>query len=130
LGGLIGAGAGYNTPFNLFIQAEYLYNQAAKTTSLSDFSDFYYRNISLRDLSFAPHTFFTGISYPVSPLITTGLASMWFPKISGYFIGPTIDLSLRGDFDLSVIIQHFRADLGQNSSSHATLGFLRFKWSF
>lgn len=127
---ITGAGAGYNTPFNLFIQAEYLYNQAAETISLSGFNDFYYRNISLRDLSFSPHTFFAGISYPLSPVISAGLASMWFPEISGYFAGPTIDLSLRDDFDLSLIIQHFRGNLGQNTSSQATLGFLRFKWSF
>jgi len=125
-----GMGLGYNTPFDLFLQLEYLYNQSAETSGISDFSDFYYRDISLRDLSFAPHTFFVNASYPISPLLNTGVGAMIFPKFQGFFIGPTIDLSLRGDLDLSFILQYFQGEFRKNHQQHATLGFLRLKWSF
>ena len=127
LGGL---GMGYNTPFDLYIQLEYLYNQAAQTSGISNFSDFYYRNITLRDLSFAPHTFFANLSYPFSPLINAGISAMMFPKFQGYFVGPSIDLSLRNDLDFSFLIQHFQGEFQDNTSQKATLGFLRIKWSF
>ena len=125
-----GMGLGYNTSFDLFLQLEYLYNQSAETSEISDFSDFYYRDISLRDLSFASHTFFANASYPISPLINTGVGAMMFPKFQGFFIGPTIDLSLRGDLDFSFILQYFQGEFQDNSQQQATLGFLRLKWSF
>ncbi len=127
---IAGGGASYLTPFKLNIQVEYLYNQAAEQTSLTSFADFYYRNLTVRDLSIAPHTFFANLSYPVSPLFNAGLAAMLFPKLNGFFAGPTLDLSLRNDLDLSFILQYFKVELQQNAAQKATLGFLRLKWSF
>ncbi len=125
-----GLGMSYNTPFNLYFQLEYLYNQAAKTSGISNFSDFYYRNITLRDLSFAPHTFFANVTYPITPLINAGASAMMFPKFKGFFVGPSIDLSLRSDLDLSFIVQHFQGEFQNQLDQKATLGFLRLKWSF
>lgn len=125
-----GIGLGYNTPFQLFIQFEYLFNQAAETTGITDFTDFYYRDISIRDLSFAPHTFFANLSYPVSPLLNAGIGSMMFPKLRGFFIGPSLDYSIRSNLDLSFILQYFEGEFAQNTVQHATLAFLRIKWNF
>jgi len=127
---ITGGGLSYLTPFKLNIQFEYLYNQAAEQISLTSFTDFYYRNLTVRDLSFDPHTFFANLSYPVTPLLNAGLAAMYFPKLNGFFAGPSLDLSLRGDLDLSFILQHFTVELQQGSTQKATLGFLRLKWSF
>ena len=127
---IAGGGLSYLTHFQLNIQVEYLYNQAAEQTSLTSFADFYYRNLTVRDLSIAPHTFFANLSYPVTPLFNAGLAAMYFPKLRGFFAGPSLDLSLRDDLDLSFILQHFTVELQKGSSQKATLGFLRLKWSF
>jgi len=127
---IAGFGVSYLTPFQLNIQVEYLYNEAAKESGLTNFTDFYYRNLTVRDLSIAPHTFFANVSYPVTPLFNAGLAAMVFPKINGFFAGPSLDLSLRGDLDLSFILQHFAVELQPGSTQKATLGFLRLKWSF
>ncbi|OFY53197.1 MAG: hypothetical protein A2X22_10940 [Bacteroidetes bacterium GWF2_49_14] len=127
---IAGFGASYLTPFKLNIQAEYLYNQAAGQISLTSFTDFYYRNLTVRDLSPARHTFFANLSFPVTPLFNAGMAAMFFPKIKGFFAGPSLDLSLRGDLDLSFILQHFTVELQPESKQKATLGFLRLKWSF
>jgi hypothetical protein len=127
---ICGFGVSYYTPFEMMIQFEYLYNQAAGSMELSNFTDFYYRDISLRDLSFAPHTFFGSLSYPVSPLIQTGVSAMTFPKLSGLFVGPSLDLSLRSNLDLSFIIQYFEGDFSENTRQSATLAFLRIKWNF
>jgi len=127
---IVGGGFNYLTPFKLNIQVEYLYNQAAFQNNITSFTDFYYRNLTVRDLSFAPHTFFCNLAYPVTPLINVGVAAMSFPKLNGYFAGPTIDISLGKNLDLSIIVQHFTLELPQESIQKATLGFLRVKWNF
>lgn len=127
---IAGIGASYLTPFQLNIQVEYLYNEAAEETSLTSFNDFYYRNLTVRDLSIAPHTFFANLSYPVTPLFNAGIAAMYFPKLSGFYAGPSLDLSLLKNLDLSFILQYFRVELQQGQEQNATLGFLRLKWSF
>jgi len=125
-----GMGLAYNTPFNLFIQAEYLYNSAAGDETLYDFTGFYYRDLNLRNLSFAPHTWFANFSYPITPLLTGGVALMTFPKLHGLFTGPSIDWSLCQNFDLSFIIQYFSIRFQQQDTQKITLGFLRLKWNF
>ena len=125
-----GLGVGYNTPFKLFIQLEYLYNQASENSNISSFSDFYYRNLTVRDLSIAPHNFFANLSYPVTALVKLGVSGMYFPKLNGLFVGPSLDLSLKNDLDLSFYIQHFEIDFSKNIEQKASLGFLRLKWSF
>ncbi len=127
---LAGGGISYLTPFQLHLQIEYLYNQAAGQSNLTSFADFYYRNLTVRDLSFAPHTFFANLSYPVTPLFKAGLASMFFPRLNGYFAGPSLDLSVRNDLDLSLILQHFVMELQPGTQQKATLGFLRLRWSY
>lgn len=127
---LAGLGLSYNTPFNLFIQAEYLYNEAAEQTSISSFTDFYYRNLTLRDLSLSPHTFFANLSYPLNPLLNIGVSGMYFPELNGLFMGPSCDMSLRNDIDLSFFLQYFEIDFSGNQEQKATLGFMRLKWSF
>ncbi len=127
---IAGGGLSYLTPFKLNIQFEYLYNQAASQTDVTSFTDFYYRNLTVRDLSIAPHTLFANFSYPVTPLFNAGLAAMYFPKLNGFFAGPSLDLSLRGDLDLSFILQHFTVEMQEGAEQKATLGFLRLKWSF
>ncbi|MCD6346024.1 MAG: hypothetical protein J7L96_01255, partial [Bacteroidales bacterium] len=125
-----GIGASYNTPFNLFIQVEYLYNQAAEHSDMTNFNDFYYRNLTVRDLSLAPHTLFSSFSYPITPLLNLGVSGMYFPKLNGIFLGPSLDLSLRNDLDLSFFVQYFQIDFDGGSEQKASLGFLRLKWSF
>jgi hypothetical protein len=127
---IAGIGASYLTPFQLNIQAEYLYNEAARETTLTSFAGFYYRNLTVRDLSIAPHTFFASLGYPITPLFNAGISAMYFPKLNGFYAGPSLDLSLLKNLDLSFIIQYFRVQLQPGSEEQATLGFLRLKWSF
>lgn len=127
---LAGAGASYYTPFQLYFQVEYLYNGAADADQLGNFNDFYYRNLSLRDLSFTPHTFFGNISYPITPLINSGVAFMYMPQLNGYFAGPSLDISVCQNLDFSFIWQHFSVDFTSGDSQKITLGFLRLKWNF
>ncbi len=125
-----GFGLSYNTPFNLYLQAEYLYNEAAEHSTITSFNDFYYRNLTLRDLSMSPHTFFANLSYPLNPLLNLGVSGMYFPKLNGIFMGPSCDLSLRNDLDISFFLQYFEINFSDSHEQKATLGFLRLKWSF
>ena len=102
-----GIGLSYNTSFKLYVQAEYLYNESAEQSTINNFNDFYYRDLSVRDLSMAPHTFFVNLSYPATPLLNLGVSTMYFPSLNGVFMGPSCDLSLRNDLDLSLFLQYF-----------------------
>ena len=124
-----GVSLSYNTPFNLFIQFEYLYNSSVKNSSISNFSDFYYRNLTLRDLSFTPHTFFTSLTYPATPLLNLGVSAMFFPMLKGLYMGPSLDFSLRDDLDISFFMQTFKMGFAE-SDQKVNMGFLRLKWSF
>jgi len=124
-----GIALSYNTPFNLFVQLEYLYNSSVLESGINNFNDFYYRNMTLRDLSITPHTFFASLSYPVTPLLNLGLSGMFFPKLEGLYIGPSLDFSLRDDLDMSFFAQSFKIGI-DNFDQKVNMGFLRIKWSF
>jgi len=54
---------------------------------------------------------------------------MWFPDLDGYFAGPSMDYSLAGNIDFSLVWQHFNAVMS-GEKSRINLGFLRLKYSF
>ena len=111
------------------MQFEYLYNSSVASNEISNFSDFYYRSLTLRDLSIAPHTFFANLSYPATPLLNLGISGMFFPKLDGFYFGPSVDLSLRNDLDLSFFMQYFEIGFSELDQK-VNMGFLRLKWSF
>ena len=92
------------------IQFEVLYNQK-KSSAVSDFVDFYYESLSAKNLSFTKVTFMLQGSYPVTPLFNVSLAGMYFPKLKGIFIGPSLTCSLTKNIDFSLITQSFAGQL-------------------
>ena len=116
------------------LQAEALYSGFAKEMDVNDFLQFYAGNLDVKTLGFTPWSFFANISYPITPLLTGSFASIWYPAWKGFFLGPSLDLSIKSNMALSLIFQHFTATFenssGNSSSSKNTFGFLRFKWSF
>ena len=116
------------------IQAEALYSALAKEMDINNFLQFYGGNLDVKTLGFTPWTFFLNLSYPITPLLTASFASMWYPAWDGFFLGPSLDLSIRSNMALSMIFQHFSAEFENSSGglvrSNNTFGFLRFKWNF
>jgi hypothetical protein len=66
------------------------------------------------------------------------VALMWFPDtggISGFYTGPTLDLSLGNNMALTIIAQYFKGtfpDSGNLLLQKQTLllSFVRLKWNF
>ena len=89
----------------------------------------YSREMSTKDLAFSKFTAFGQYSWAVTPLLNLGLSAMWFPDLEGYYAGPSLDYSLAGNLDFSLIFQHFDALLG-DTRTRLNQGYLRVKYSF
>jgi hypothetical protein len=134
--GYLMASTGIDYTFSnaLWIQVEGLYSAFAKEMDISSFMQFYAGSLDVKTLGFTPWSFFTNISYPFTPLLTGGFATIWYPQWKGAYLGPSVDLSLNSNFDLSLIAQYFTAEFkdpyGGKSRENNTFGFLRLKWNF
>ncbi|TFH27328.1 MAG: hypothetical protein E4H10_04200 [Bacteroidia bacterium] len=127
-------GFDYTFSNSLMIQVEGLYSAFAKEMDVSSFLQFYSSNLDVKNLGFTPWSFFANISYPLTPLLNGSFATIWYPEWKGAYLGPSLDLSLNNNFDLSLILQYFTAEFEDPSGAKIreknTFGFFRFKWSF
>ncbi len=127
-------GFDYTFSNSLWIQVEGLYSSFAKDLDVNSFLQFYSGNLDVKNLGFTEWSFFSSLSYPLTPLITGGFAAIYYPAWKGIYLGPSLALSLNSNFDLSLIFQHFTAEFdnpfGASKRENNTFGFLRFKWSF
>lgn len=134
--GYLMASLGFDYTFSnsLWIQVEGLYSDFAKEMDVNSFLQFYSGNLDVKNLGFTDWSFFTSISFPFTPLINGGFAAIWYPEWKGAYLGPSVDLSLNSNFDLSLIVQYFTAEFeypsGDRLRENNTFGFLKFKWSF
>lgn len=127
-------GFDYTFSNSLWLQVEGLYSSFAKNLDVSSFLQFYSGNLDVKNLGFTEWSFFSSLSYPLTPLITGGFAAIYYPAWKGIYLGPSLSLSLNSNFELSLILQHFTAEFdnpfGASKRENNTFGFLRFKWSF
>lgn len=134
--GYLMASAGFDYTFknSLSVQAECLYSAFAKERDVYDLLQVYSGTLDVKNLGFTPWSFFSSLSYPFTPLINGGFAAICYPAWKGFYLGPSLDVSLRSNFNLSLILQYFSAEFdnpfGSSSRENYTFGFLRFKWSF
>ena len=127
-------GFDYTFSNSLMIQIEGLYSGFAKEMDVNGFLQFYSGNLDVKNLGFTPWSFMGNISYPLTPLLNGAFATIWYPDWNGVYLGPSFDLSLNSNMDLSLILQYFTAEFKDPSGAQIreknTFGFLRFKWSF
>ena len=121
--------AGFDKLFenNSIAQVQFMY--CNNPLELNNFSSFYSRNLSAKDLAFSEFSAFGQFTWAATPLINIGLSAMWFPDLKGYFAGPSFDYSLAQNVDFSLLWQHFNAEMG-GSKTRINMGFLRVKYSF
>ena len=127
-------GLDYTFSNSLWIQVEALYSAFAKEMDIYSFLQFYGGNLDVKNLGFTDWALFSSLSFPFTPLFTGSFAGIWYPEWKGFYLGPSLDLSINDNMELSFIFQHFTAKLdtpsGGSSREKNTFGFLRFKWSF
>jgi hypothetical protein len=117
---------------SLMIQAEFLFSDLP--SSIQGFQEFYAGPLSVKNLAFTKYSLFAAASYPVNPLLQGSLAGMYFPKLEGFFAGPSLSYSLNDNTDISLFIQHFSGKLDQAASDgerqKLSICYLRLKWNF
>jgi len=122
-------GSQYSFKNSLMLQTELLYNPV-KTSEIKDFGEYFTMNLSAKNLSFPGFSVMLQGSYPVTPLFNISLAGMYFPKIKGYYIGPTLTYSILENLDFSVVTQTFAGQLVKGYKQTANLIYLYLKWNF
>ncbi len=126
---VVSLGTDYTFKNSLMVQFEILYNQN-KNSAVTGFADFYNESLSAKNLSFTELTLMLQAGYPVTPLFNVSLAGMYFPKLNGFFIGPSLTYSLTENTDLSLIAQSFAGQLIKGQSEQLNFAFLRLKMNF
>lgn len=125
---------GYTFANSLSLTFEFLYTDIVGN-GISDFYQYYYQPLSVKTLSFTEYNLFGQVSYQITPLLSGTFACMYYPKINGYFLGPSFDYSFTDNLFASIVIQNFSGDMedpitGDTNRNYATYAFLRLKWSF
>ncbi len=121
-------GSNYMFKNSFTLQFEILYNQL--NSNIAAFTDYYNMEMSPKNLSISNITIVLKGYYPVTPLFNTSLSIMYFPKLSGFFVGPTISYSLTDNIDFSLITQSFAGQITKGKTEYYHFGFLRLKWNF
>ncbi len=118
---------------SLYVQAAVLYNSnGSQDLGVGGlvFSDG--GALSARNLSPFPWSVFIQTSYQFHPLLTGGLATIYFPgKRNALFLNPNLSYSLKENVDLSLVLQWYYDELFMDEyRAYGRLVYLRGKWSF
>ncbi len=134
--GMIMASAGldYNFKNSLAVQIEILYSNKPFMPA-GGFLGYYTSPLNVKSLGFTEYSLFASANYPFTPLLQGTLAGMYFPKLDGFFTGPSITYNLMENIDLSMFLQFFSVELENpltqiKKREDITLIFLRMKWNF
>jgi len=134
---VISATASLDYSFNnsFYLMAQVLYTKIPSNSPIQNFESYYSAQLSAKYLSFAPWNLFAQASYPITPLLTSSLAGMYYPQINGFFVSPTFTFSLAQNVDASIVWQYFKGEFpnmftGMSQKQQVNMGFLRLKWNF
>jgi hypothetical protein len=112
--------------FNML--TEYLFNNA-KGNSIASFNEFYNAPQTIKNLSIVQHNLVIQGSYPITPLISASIATMYLHGIKGYYFAPSISYSISNNFDASFYYQRFNGEFNSTTQTFDLLN-LRIKWNF
>ncbi|MBN1180959.1 MAG: hypothetical protein JXB49_01640 [Bacteroidales bacterium] len=138
----ISAGADYSCGNSLYLQFEALYSHIP-TSIKSNIMEFFSGTQDVKKLSFSEFSVMGQVSYPISPLVTGGVAVMGFfdtedyngKKLNGFYLGPNLAYSISQNFNLAANYQLFQGNFpnmltGELEKQQFHFAFLRLKWSF
>lgn len=127
--------ADYSFSNQAFLQFEFLYNLLPDQKKNFNIMQFAGLALSAKTLSFTEYNLFAQFSYPVTPLFKTSVAAIYYPRLNGFYAGPSAEYSIRENLDLLCIIQGVSGEFTippGNKKQRLNLGlaFMRLKWSF
>ncbi len=105
---LFSMGSNYSFNNSMKLTGEYLYSSNL-SSSVNNFNDLSFRHTSIQTLSVTDHSYMVSLSAPVHPLLRISLAYVGFsyPVFENYYIGPSIEYSVRESLYLSGVVQIF-----------------------
>jgi len=121
-------GADYIFKNSLSLSGTVLYNQQPAGNS-GNFLSLYNTPLTPRQLSITDWTACVQASYPLTPLLTGGLALVSFVDLPAFYFGPSVDYSLSNNLTFSAMVQLFTGG-SKLASSNLALGYLRLKYNF
>ncbi len=115
---------------------EFFYNDNVQKSATS-FLGMYEGSQNVKTLSFTKYNIFGQLTYPVLPILNTTLAGMYFfdDNLTGFFAGPSVELSLGDNLTLSTFFQAFgfryeNPYTKEKEWLNSTYAYLRMKWNF
>jgi hypothetical protein len=115
--------------------SEFLYSSNDISTLSTSLTSIFSETISIRNMAFSRLSSLLSFTYPVHPLVNVSLSGMYFYRISGWYAGPSVDISLGDNFDLSLFWQYFNMYLSKEKQAmmddiKINYAFLRLKYNF
>ena len=123
---------GYDYTFknSLMIQFEGLYNGYGEKSGSFNMIDFYFMQLSPKNLSLTEFSFMGQITYPITPLFNGTFSTMYSPNDKSLYLGPSVVYSLKENLELSVYTQYFTSDTPADKGGKGVFLYWRVKWSF
>ncbi len=117
------------------LMSEFLYSSNDISTLSTSLTSIFSETISIRNMAFSRLSSLLSFTYPVHPLVNVSLSGMYFYRITGWYAGPSVDISLSDNFDLSLFWQYFNMYLSREKQAmiddiRINYAFLRLKYSF
>ena len=121
----------YTFQNSLFVHSEVIYNSyAGKIGQTTIGFDLLFNSRTPKTLTLTEWSWFNEASYQITPLLKTGLYTIYNPLDESIFMGPNAELSISDNVYLLFLGQFF---VGPQDSIYGRLGYfnyLRLKWSF
>lgn len=133
---MVDLGCSRNLPNNVGLQLEALY--VSRKMDPDNLFQMLQSPADVRKIAFAPLSLLGSLSYPLTPLINSSMALIWFPGkdgIHGLYAGPSAEISLGNNLSMSLIVQYFNGHFpdpktGGMQQQALLLSFARLKWNF
>lgn len=125
---MISVSSDYTFKNSLFIGLEFLYSNIEY--DYNSFGEFYFTTLSVKNIVFTDINLMTQVSYPFTPLFAGSFAAIYYPSENGFFMGPSIEYSLKENLFLYFVLQHFQGKFDTDSLQKTSFAFLRLKWNF
>lgn len=131
---LASVGLDYTFSNSLSIRSEILYSGFARDTEISNFIQILSADMNVKSIGFTEWSLFGSISYPFTPILNFSAAGMYYPAWKGFYLGPSLDISISNNLNASLIMQSFSAEMkdfaGNYSRENTFVGYARLKWNF
>jgi len=118
----------FTFPNSFFLGVEFLYSNIEY--DYNSFGEFYFTTLSVKNIAFTDFNLMAQLSYPITPLFVGSYAAIYYPSEKGFFMGPSMEYSLKENISLYFVIQYFQGKFDTDITQKTSFAFLRLKWNF